>query len=103
MRAYRRGLVAWLVVGVASACAPTTSPPASGGPAQPPPLVVGDRSPTGPSRSPVGPTGSPSLPPLPPHEVVAGPTVAGAFDLATDGSVVAWSSGSVDVDAPDLG
>ena len=102
MRAYRRGLVAWLVVGVASACSPTTRPLASGGPAQPPTLVVGEGSSTGPSRSPAGPVASSSLAPLPPHEVLAGPTVRGAFDLATDGSVIAWSSGSVDADAPDL-
>src|SRR5574342_1281392 len=47
---------------------------------------------------------SPSAEPLsrPTHRTITGPTVAGAFDAATDGRVITWSSGRVDVDAPDL-
>jgi hypothetical protein len=48
-----------------------------------------------------GPTGAGFLAP-PRREVIAGPSVQRAFDLATDGSVIAWSSGEVAGTAPAL-
>jgi hypothetical protein len=81
MTPVRRVAALALVAGVALGCSATSSPPSP--------------------RSSAPPT-SPRAVALLPHQVVAGTNVAGAFDLATDGTVIAWSDGTVDVDAPAL-
>lgn len=92
MPAIRRPLAIALVVGVALGCSATSNPstpsPSRSAPASATALATGLASPSGGT--------------LPLHETLAGPDVAGAFDLATDGTVIAWSSGTVDVDAPAL-
>jgi len=83
-------LVVGSLVGCSTTRPPSPSPVAAATPTAPPT--------TGPSRpAPSSPrTGTPA------HRVIAGPAVAGAFDAATDGTVIAWSSGAVDADAPEL-
>jgi hypothetical protein len=93
MAVARRALAVVLVAGLAGCSAPSGPPPRS------------STATAGPSPS-VAPSSAPGATPgstaLPSHQVVAGPDVGGAFDLATDGSVIAWSDGTVDVDAPAL-
>ena len=82
-----------LVVGAVTGCSTASIPPGSTRlPASPAPSTSGRSVPP-----------SPAIDlPLAPHETLSGANVAGAFDLATDGAVIAWSNGTIDVDAPEL-
>jgi hypothetical protein len=99
MPAVRRSLPLSLVVGLALGCSATSSPPPLSQP------WASRWSPSMPQATINGLSAAPALPApsaLPAHEVIAGPNITGAFDLATDGTILAWSNGTVDVDAPDL-
>lgn len=92
-----------LVVGSLAGCSTTSIPQLSPG------LTLGPTTPGGIATPGEGPSSPPSAGPrsrglavLPAHHVLAGADIAGAFDLATDGSVIAWTSGTVDSDAPEL-
>jgi hypothetical protein len=94
----RSGIVVLLVASLVAGCAPA-SPPPTGQPAAVSPSVA--PSPDAATVSPA-PAVSPSPIPLPAHAVIAGRTVRRAFDVATDGAVIAWSSGAAYATAPNL-
>src|SRR5512141_105693 len=90
-----RRLILALVVGVVIGCSPASSNPAT-------PARSAGPGAAGSSAPSLVASASSSLAALPAHEVIAGANVAGAFDMATDGVGIAWSSGTIDRDAPEL-
>jgi hypothetical protein len=90
----RRTAALWLVVGLVTACS-TTNPEATASGSSSPSLE--------PSATPqVFASASPRAGVLPGHEVLAGPNVKGTFDATTDGTLIVWSNGTIDQDAPEL-
>ncbi|HYL40914.1 MAG TPA: hypothetical protein VET90_06360 [Candidatus Binatus sp.] len=108
MAAARRQLAIVLVAGVALGCSATSTPPVGSAgtvttSGSPPPGLAATATSAAPSpSSPLEPSPGAWRQGLPASARLTGPEIAGAFDLATDGRVLAWSSGTVDIDAPSL-
>jgi hypothetical protein len=92
-----------LVGGLIAGCSPTSTPFTSPAPASGSPPTPATATATASVSAAASPTTAPPPIAVPAPRVLAGPNVTRAVDAATDGSVIAWSSGSPDPNAgPEL-